>query len=305
MKISQTLTAASAALLLLGCSASEPNTTAAPAAPAAQTDEIEAPKFDGARLSDILDTQPEKAKARYKARNPAETLAFFGIVPGMTIGEALPGGGWYTKILVPYLGEDGKLVGIDYALEMWPEFSFANEAFIENKKNWPTEFVSKAKEWAPANGPEISAITFGQDAGENAGKMDAILFVRALHNLSRFEAEGQYMTNALSRTHDLLKSGGLVGVVQHRAPADADENWANGSAGYLKQEAVIKAFEAAGFEFVKSSEINANPKDQPTIDDIVWRLPPSLNGVGDNEALKAERIAIGESDRMTLLFRKP
>jgi len=50
--------------------------------------------------------------------------------------------------------------------------------------------------------------------------------------------------------------------------------------------------------------LNANPKDQPTVDDIVWRLPPSLNGVGDNEALKAERIAIGESDRMTLLFKK-
>ena len=261
-------------------------------------------KFDGAKLGAILNERPDDVKARYGARHPAETLEFFGITPGMTVGEALPGGGWYTKILVPYLGESGTLVGIDYPLEMWSEFGFANEAFIETKKKWPEEFVAKSAEWAPENGPKIAATTFGSPAGDKAGTLDALLFIRALHNLSRFDTEGGYLTQALKQSHDLLKPGGLVGVVQHRAPENWDDSQATGSAGYLKQSNLIATFDAAGFDFVKSSEINANPKDQPGDGDIVWRLPPTLNGVGDDAALKAERMAIGESDRMTLLFKK-
>ncbi|GGX69574.1 methyltransferase [Litorimonas cladophorae] len=295
------LTATAAAFILAACSSGD--TTTKMSGGEAQLAEIT--KRDTAKLAKVLAVQPEKTQARYVARHPAETLEFFGIAPGMAIGEALPGGGWYTKILVPYLGSEGKLVGIDYALEMYPEFSFANEAFMETKRNWPVEFVEKSAEWAPEDGAEISATTFGDTSGAMDGQLDAVLFVRAMHNLSRFEDAGQYMTNALAMTHDVLKPGGIVGVVQHRAPASATDEWADGSAGYLKEANVIAAFKAAGFEFVKSSEINANPNDQPVGDDIVWRLPPSMNGVGDNEALKAERLAIGESDRMTLLFRKP
>lgn len=300
----QLLTLTAASLILLGCTSGD-NSTAEIVAPVETT--TAAPtilQFDGAKLDEVLKAQPKETQARYGARHPAETLAFFDIKPGMAVGEALPGGGWYTKILVPYLGADGELVGIDYSLDMWPEFSFANEEFIKNKKNWPADFVSKAAEWAPADGPEIKATTFGADAGDMAGQLDAILFIRALHNLARFEAEGNYMMQALNKSNDLLKPGGIVGVVQHRAPAAAQDDWANGSAGYLKEAKVISAFDAAGFDLVKSSEINANPKDKPTADDIVWRLPPSLSGVGDNEALKSERIAIGESDRMTLFFKK-
>lgn len=261
-------------------------------------------KFDAAKLDAILAAQPDTVQARFDARHPAETLEFFGIMPGMAVGEALPGGGWYTKILAPYLGKDGKLVGIDYTIDMWSEFGFANEAFIETKKKWPEEFVAKSAEWAPEDGPEFGAMTFGTPAGDMAETLDAVLFVRAAHNLSRFEEEGGYMTQALRTTHDVLKPDGMVGVVQHRAPADWDDASANGSAGYLKEANVIAAFDAAGFDLVKSSEVNANPKDQPKAGDVVWRLPPSLNGVGDDATLKAERVAIGETDRMTLLFKK-
>lgn len=261
-------------------------------------------KFDGAKLGAILAAQPDKVKARYEARHPAQTLEFFGITPGMKVGEALPGGGWYTKILAPYLGEDGLLLGIDYTVDMWSEFGFANEDFIAKKKNWPEEFVAKSAEWAPENGPKIAATTFGSPVGDMAGTLDAVLYVRALHNLSRFETEGAYLTKALKHSHDLLKSGGIVGVVQHRAPDSWDDAQATGSAGYLKQANLIATFDAAGFDLVKSSDINANPKDQPVDGDSVWRLPPSLNGVGDDAALKAERMAIGETNRMTLVFKK-
>ncbi|NLG75036.1 MAG: methyltransferase, partial [Xanthomonadaceae bacterium] len=78
-----------------------------------------------------------------------------------------------------------------------------------------------------------------------------------------------------------------------------------GDAGYVKQSAVVAAFEKAGFELIGSSEINANPKDQPTEEDVVWRLPPTLATSRDDPELRKQMEAIGESDRMTLKFRKP
>ena len=80
--------------------------------------------------------QPEETQARYGARHPAETLTFFGIEPGMTVVETLPGGGWYTRILLSYLGEEGKVIGADYAAEMFPLFGFFSEERIEAKKTW-------------------------------------------------------------------------------------------------------------------------------------------------------------------------
>jgi len=79
------------------------------------------------------------------------------------------------------------------------------------------------------------------------------LFVRALHNLSRFEAKGGYLTQAIADTHALLKSGGIVGVVQHAGPESNSDEWATGSNGYLKKSAVIAAFTAAGFDPPKAT----------------------------------------------------
>ena len=284
----KTLILTAASLMLAGCATeSSPSPTA---------------RVDTVALQTILDNQPDDTKARFQFRNPNQTLEFFGIAPGMTVAEALPGSGWYSKILIPYLGSEGELIGVDYAMEMWSEFSFATPEFIESKASWPEEWTAEASEWVEGGAP-VSATTFSGE-GSPSGEVDAILFIRALHNFNRFEAEGKYMTKAVALAHDMLKPNGIVGVVQHRAPESASDEWANGSKGYLKQSRVIALFEAAGFEFVASSEINANPKDTPGEDDIVWRLPPSLSGARDNEVLKAERMAIGESDRMTLKFRK-
>jgi predicted methyltransferase len=63
-------------------------------------------------------------------------------------------------------------------------------------------------------------------------------------------------------------------------------------------------FEQAGFALVAESEINANPKDNPGADDYVWRLPPSLITSKKDPDLRVAMLAIGESDRMTRLFRK-
>jgi len=129
-----------------------------------------------------------------------------------------------------------------------------------------------------------------------------VLYIRALHGLARVESKGQFLSNSLRRTYQLLKPGGLVGVVQHQASEDKSDSWADGNQGYLKLSYVKKMMADAGFEFVGESPINQNPKDQPTDEENVWRLPPSLSG---NTQLAERYKAIGESNRMTLLFRKP
>jgi len=131
--------------------------------------------------------------------------------------------------------------------------------------------------------------------------------IRAAHHLNRFEQEGGFFTTALQDVHTVLKPDGILGIVQHRAPETNSDRWAEGDNGYVKQSHMIAFVEAAGFRLVETSEINANPKDQPTNEDYVWRLPPSLRLQVEGEALEQQRAAmraIGESDRMTLKFRK-
>lgn len=257
-------------------------------------------------LDAVLAAQSEETKARYQYRHPKETLMFFGIEPGMTVVEALPGGGWYTKILLPYLGEEGRLIGVDYSIDMWPLFGgFATPEYIEERKGWAEDWPGQTAEWEIIDGAEVDAATFGAMPEGLAGGADAVLFIRALHNVARFNDEGGFFDAAIADAMMVLKPGGVVGVVQHRAPADISDEWAVGDSGYLKQSRVISAFEAGGFELVDTSEINANPKDQPTEEDMVWRLPPSLGTSSEDAALRADMMAIGESDRMTLLFRKP
>ena len=84
-------------------------------------------------------------------RHPEETLDFFGVAPGMSVVEVLPGGGWYTKILLPYIGKDGAYVGADYAVAMWPLFGFFSDEFLAAKPNWPAEFTAEAKGWGGAD----------------------------------------------------------------------------------------------------------------------------------------------------------
>jgi predicted methyltransferase len=260
---------------------------------------------DAERMQGVLDAQSDEMKARYQYRHPRETLAFFGIAPGMTVLEALPGRGWYTKILLPYLGSQGALIEVDYAQEMWPLFGFFGEEFIEGKKTWAGDWTAEVEGWQLEDAAAVSAFVFGSMPENVKGTADAVFLVRALHNLNRFEGQGGFLTTALQDAWDVLKPGGIVGVVQHRAPDDKPDEWADGSRGYLKKAYLIKRLEQAGFEFVAESDVNDNPKDQPGDDDVVWRLPPTLMGSKDNPEKAAQMKAIGESNRMTLKFRKP
>ncbi|MEL7200370.1 MAG: methyltransferase [Pseudomonadota bacterium] len=311
------------AVFALGaCSADKPSEPEAPASPETTTEGApetapETPAADlqpevmadeaSTKLDSVLASQPDAVKARYGARNPKETLEFLRIKPGMTVVEVLPGNnGWYTGILLPYLGADSTLVGADYDPEMWALFGgFVNDEFLEARRTWSESWTTSTSEASDDGDADVKAFAFGNMPDEMAGTADAVLMIRALHHLNRFEEKGGFLTSALEETTRVLKPGGLVGVVQHRGPEGNDDAWATGDQGYVKQSAVIAAFTDAGLELVEQSEINANPKDQTGNDDMVWRLPPTLGTSADNEELKAQMTAIGESDRMTLLFRKP
>lgn len=260
---------------------------------------------EAASLGDILAAQPDEVKARYPYRNPEQTLAFFGIEPGMTVVEALPGGGWYSKILLPALGPEGKLVGANYPANIWPLFGFISAERIAELATWTTDWTAIAEGWRDRHSAQVDAVLFGSIPEEMAGSADAILFIRAMHNLARFEDQGGFLTQAIADAHKVLKPGGIAGIVQHAARDEMSDAWANGSRGYLKPAFVIQSMEAAGFIYESESDINANPKDQHGEEDIVWRLPPSLMGSRDKPEAAAAMRAIGESNRMTLKFRKP
>jgi predicted methyltransferase len=262
---------------------------------------------DSDKLAALLAAQPDEVKARYEYRHPQETIEFFGIEPGMTVVEGLPGRGWYTKVLLPYLGAEGHLVGANYALDMWPNFPFANEEFMAGISKWLETWPAEAEAWRGEDGASVAAFWFGSMPEAMAGTADVVFLVRALHNLARFQNEGvgNYLDAALADAFNVLKPGGVLGIVQHHARDDMPDDWANGANGYLKKQFVIDRVTEAGFEFVGESDINANPADRPTTEDIVWRLPPSFATSREDPELKAKYEAVGESNRMTLKFRKP
>jgi predicted methyltransferase len=256
-------------------------------------------------LDEVLAAQAEEVQARYGARHTKDTIEFFGLKPGMTVMEALPGGGWYSKILIPYLGSEGHLIGADYAEDMYPRFGFFSQEDLDAKKTWVADWTAEASGWVEEGGASVSAFQLGSMPDEMKETADAVFLVRALHNLARFEPEGAYLTKAVADSFNILKPGGVLGVVQHEARDDMPDDFASGARGYLKESFVIETMENAGFVLEASSDMNNNAADQPTTEDFVWRLPPSLVTSRDNEEMKAAMTAIGESNRMTLRFRKP
>lgn len=263
------------------------------------------PQDSRAKLEAILDAKPAEFKARYGARNPAATLEFLGVRPGMTVVEVLPGEGWYSQILAPYLGPEGALIAADYPASMFANFEWATPEWIAQRDKWGAEWIAKREQWGGPEAAPLSAYRMDSLPTSLDGKVDAVLFIRALHGMARFESQGQFMSKALKRSFELLKPGGILGIVQHEARPEMSDEFARGEMGYLKKSAVIAAAEAAGFELAGTAPINENPADQPGPQDSVWRLPPSLSDSQDDPIRKNRMVAIGESNRMTLRFIKP
>lgn len=228
---------------------------------------------------------------RDAARHPYETLTFFGIQPTMTVVELSPGNGWYTEILAPYLRAHGKYIAGSYSTNSPDTYLRAYAERFRAKLAANPALYDKA-EVAVFEPPEH--LSYAQP-----GSVDMILTFRNIHNwIPNGEAN---MTKLFKSAYDSLKQGGVLGVVEHRLPADKPQD-ATASTGYMHESYVIGLIEKAGFKLAAKSEINANPKDTADHPNGVWALPPTYRNKDQD---RAKYQAIGESDRMTLKFVKP
>jgi predicted methyltransferase len=240
------------------------------------------PRRDADRVRDIY-------------RHPAETLALFRVEPGMTVADYMPAGGWFSRVLIPYLGEQGTYIGIN------PNLHPSLTGYWDMYRGAATRIPADAQTWVGNEGATVIGLNTDDDLAAHAGTVDRFLIFREIHNMRRFG----WLHESLVAARTLLKDDGLLGVEQHRASADAPASYTLGDNGYQREEDVIALFSAYGFDLVERSEVNANPRDPANWEGGVWSLPPNYRGVpATDTARRAQLDAIGESDRMTLLFRK-
>lgn len=226
-------------------------------------------------------------KVRDQYRHPVETLKFFGVQPEMTVVEVSPGGGWYMEILAPLLQEKGLYIA---AIPPAGENEFLKK-YRAQTDAWMSRYPQiKGKAQITSLDPKTDA-----DIAP-PGTADMVVTFRNVHNWMKSKSE----QDAFNSFFKALKPGGILGVVEHRAPAKGKLDPV--TSGYVRENDVIKMAQKAGFRLVAKSEINANPKDTKNHPKGVWTLPPSL---ALSEQDKDKYVAIGESDRMTLKFVKP
>lgn len=264
---------------------------------------VEAEATGPLSLFDVVngDWRSDEEKTRDAWRNPAETLEFFEVEPNETVVEIWPGGGWYTNVLAPYLASgDGTLIAA-----VWDTNVFEGErlARIEQRiADYKAVYAADADLFGT-----LSYSAFSAESGPlaDAGSVDTVLTFRNVHNWMGGDYTAKFFTDA----YDALKPGGILGVVEHRLPSSAEQA-PRANSGYVHEDFVKALATAAGFEFVAASEINANPADTTDHPFGVWTLPP-VSRTSDRDGNTPEGfdpapyLEIGESDRMTLKFRKP
>jgi len=245
-------------------------------------------------LAEVI-AHPRRAEdaKRDQFRNPKGTLEFFEVGPGKKVAEIWPG--WYTDIIAPYLAQNnGQYVAVLFPTGVSDRLEERIAGYKENYGD--TEVYGNIEYGAFLNdsGPILPA-----------DSVDILLTFRNVHNWMGRD----YADQAFAEFYAALKPGGILGVVEHRLPESATQN-PKGSTGYVQESYMKDMAKRAGFEFVASSEVNANPRDTADHPMGVWTLPPRSRAPEEgSEAAKGFDAAlyknIGESDRATLKFRKP
>jgi predicted methyltransferase len=236
------------------------------------------------------DHRSEANRARDAWRHPKETLEFFGLRQDMTVMEVWPGGGaWYTEVLAPVLREKGRLI-----LASWDPKS-ESKYVQENSKKLAAKLAERPDIYDRVTMAALQSPNELKPVPDNS--VDMVLTFRNIHSWMGNDAAEEMFAAMFAA----LKPGGILGVTEHRG-SDSVPQDPKGKSGYVRTDYAIALAKAAGFELVGESEINANPKDTKDHPNGVWSLPPTLRG-GDVD--REKYVAIGESDRFTLKFRKP
>jgi predicted methyltransferase/ABC-type nitrate/sulfonate/bicarbonate transport system substrate-binding protein len=241
--------------------------------------------------------RPPVESARDRWRHPAETLSFLGLRNDQSVVELWPGTGWYTAVLAPFLAEKGTLTAV--GPQGTPEVDAgAPEALVAKK--YADRLAASPAVFGKVRVRAIDpAATFSLGPDESA---DAVVTFRNFHNW----VKAGITPRILSAAFRVLKPGGVLGIEEHRAPpgaaSPAEVVQRIGDTGYVPETYVIDLARQAGFTLDERSEVNANPLDTKDWPKGVWTLPPTLR-LGDQDRDKYQ--AVGESDRMTLRFRKP
>lgn len=238
----------------------------------------------------------DKHVHRDQYRNPLKTLQLFDIQSHHTVVEVWPGGGWYTEILAPYLKSRGQLIAAHFdAGDTQASYRPNSRAGFEKKMNENPEIYSKVK---------VASLMFDEKAdilvkgAAQSNSVDRVVTFRNAHGMVRTGV----IDAAFEHFFDVLKSGGKFGVVQHQA--DENQDWRSRNIGYVSRAHIIAVATKAGFVLEAEGYFNNNPLDSKRHEKGVWQLPPALRGVKTDQE-KAAYLAIGESNRMTLVFSKP
>jgi len=224
---------------------------------------------------------------RDQYRRPQQELEFFGIRPDMTVVEISPGGGYWTEILAPYLHDKGTLY-----TAITPRA--ANDRAAKYYDNWQKKFSDTPAVYGKVKISELGGGTFNP-APE--GSADMVLTFRNVHNWMGNDTADEVFASFFKA----LKSGGVLGVEEHRASNDKPQD-PKAESGYVREDYTIALATKAGFKYVGKSEILANPKDTKDWPKGVWTLPPTL-ALGEQD--REKYLAIGEADNFVLKFVKP
>lgn len=237
---------------------------------------------------------------RNRYRHPVGTLEFFGLDYGMNVLEIWPGGGWYSEVLAPVLRDRGSytVASYDISIADQPAYRYGLHDRLLAK------FAAE-----PAIYDQVAVIPWSPPESASLGDADSFDLILTFRNTHGWVSDG-IADAVFVEFARVLKPGGVLGVVQHRAAADTDPA-VTAETGYVSEAAVIAMANAAGLQLEDRSEVNGNAADNHDHAEGVWSLPPGLDVCSDiaNAKAKAEceapYRAIGESDRMTLRFRKP
>jgi len=235
---------------------------AAPVAAHAQT----VPAYVTAALADP--SRPADQKARDVNRHAGEVIAFSGIKPGDKVADFLMGGGYWTRILSPLVGPQGKV------------YAYQAAEFIQFRAEYGTEQDAAVKGLANVVPLRmgLAEVAFGEP-------LDAIVTVQNYHDLHLKFAPPGAAAFIAARLFAALKPGGVLLVVDHVANEDPGFTFPD-TLHRIDPAAARKELEGVGFVFDGESNVLRNPADNRTL--LVF-----------NPAVQ------GKTDQFVYRFRKP